>query len=127
MKAVSREKLKAFFESDLFARIKQSPLVKREMRFLTELEAKKIDPSLDSRFEGEMIVVQGAVDLCFEENGGITVLDFKTDRVVDIKRLAETYGEQLSIYAAACEKIFEKPVLKKVIYSFALSDYIEVY
>lgn len=127
MKAVSREKLKAFFESDLFARIKQSPLVKREMRFLTELEAKKIDPSLDSLFEGEMIVVQGAVDLCFEENGGITVLDFKTDRVVDIKRLAETYGEQLSIYAAACEKIFKKPVLKKIIYSFALSDYIEVY
>lgn len=124
--AVSRKGLKAFFDSELFGRIKSSPLVKREMRFLTELQAKKLDPTLDSRYDNETVIVQGAVDLCFEENGGITVLDFKTDRVDNIKSLAEAYGEQLSIYAEACEKIFEKPVYKKVIYSFALSDYIEL-
>ncbi|MFQ8952645.1 MAG: hypothetical protein ACLR56_06335 [Oscillospiraceae bacterium] len=58
--AVPRDKIKAFFESDIFARIKKSPLVKREMRFLTELPANKLLASPDKAFENEKIIVQGA-------------------------------------------------------------------
>lgn len=126
-KAVSRKKLKAFFDSRLFARIKASPLVKREMRFLTEMPASAVEPSLKAEFDGESIIVQGAVDLCFEENGEIVVVDFKTDRTDNPADLAAAYGEQLSIYAAACEKIFEKKVKQKIIYSFALSEEIEIF
>ena len=99
---------------------------KREMRFLTEMPASAVDPSLKEEFYGESIIVQGAVDLCFEENGEIVVVDFKTDRTDNPDDLAAAYGEQLSIYAAACEKIFEKKVKQKIIYSFALSREIEV-
>ena len=120
-KAVSRKKLKEFFESPLFERIKASPLVKREMRFLTEISASSVDPSLTGNFADEKIIVQGAVDLCFEENGEIVVVDFKTDRTDNPKSLVDAYGEQLSIYATACQKIFEKKVKQKIIYSFALS------
>lgn len=124
--AVPRDKIKAFFESDIFARIKKSPLVKREMRFLTELPANKLLANPDKAFENENIIVQGAVDLCFEEDGGIVVLDFKTDRAENGEALRDAYGGQLAIYALACEKIFEKPVKQTVIYSFALSKEIEV-
>ena len=124
--SVNTEKLKAFFESDLFRRIQKSNTVKREMRFLTEVSAKKISPDLDSRFENEKVIVQGAVDICFVEDDGIVVLDFKTDRVEKEEQLIDAYGEQLSIYALACEKIFEKPVKEKIIYSFALSKEIKI-
>ena len=124
--AVPRDKIKAFFESDIFARIKKSPLVKREMRFLTELPANKLLATPDKAFENENIIVQGAVDLCFEEDSGIVVLDFKTDHAENGEALRAAYGGQLAIYALACEKIFEKPVKQTVIYSFALSKEIEV-
>ena len=120
--AVNREKLKAFFGSELFGRIKKSALVKREMRFLTELPAYKVNPQLKEKHGDEKIIVQGAVDLCFEENGSIVVVDFKTDRTDSPQALAEAYGEQLSVYAQACAKIFEKPVKEKIIYSFSLSE-----
>ncbi len=124
--AVNRESLKNFFESNVFGRILRSETVKREMRFLTELPARLIDPELDSNFNSENIIVQGAVDICFVEEDGVVVLDFKTDRVENPNQLKEAYGEQLSIYAKACEKIFEKPVKQKLIYSFALSKEITV-
>ncbi len=124
--AVDRAKLKAFFDSDIFKRISKSNNVKKEMRFLTEVEAKKIAPHLSEELENEKIIIQGAVDICFEEEDGVVILDFKTDRVDGLNVLAETYGEQLNIYGFACEKIFEKRVKQKIIYSFNLSGEIEV-
>lgn len=111
----------AFFESDVFKRILKADTVKREMRFLTELPAKKLKPELDESLENEKIIVQGAVDLCFVENGAAVILDFKSDRVDSSDALSEAYGEQLKIYAEACERIFGMPVKEKIIYSFALS------
>lgn len=120
--AVSIDDLKAFFTSQIFERIKAAKRVEREMRFMSEIPATQIDSSLDDIFMNEKIIVQGAVDVCFIEDDGLVILDFKTDRVEDISELAQSYGEQLSIYAKACEKIFEMPVKEKVIYSFAKSN-----
>ena len=78
------------------------------------------------KFNDEKIIVQGAVDVCFVENDGVVVLDFKTDRVDNLEALVEAYGEQLNIYAMACEKIFSMPVKQKIIYSFALSEEIDI-
>ncbi len=125
-KSLNTEKLKKFFESEVFERIRKSSLVKREMRFLTEIKAPKIAPHLDSRFDNENVIVQGAVDICFVEDDGVVILDFKTDFVEEIEELAETYGEQLNIYALACEKIFNKPVKQKLIYSFKFDRETEV-
>ena len=119
-------KLEKFFESNIFKRISSAINVKREMRFLTELSVSKIAPHIQEKFCDEKVIVQGAVDVCFEEEDGIVILDFKTDRVEDISLLAETYGEQLNIYANACQKIYEKPVKQKIIYSFFKGKEIEV-
>lgn len=124
--AVDRKALKHFFGSTLYDRILNSNSYNREMRFLTEISASKLNSELDEELSKEKIVVQGAVDLCFEENGEIVVLDFKTDRVSDTESLKEAYGEQLDFYAKACEKIFERKIKEKIIYSFALSKEITV-
>ena len=118
------EKLNGFFESELYSRVLRAKSVKREMRFLTELPAKRIDPNVDKEFENSKVIVQGAVDLLFEEEDYIVVVDFKTDRVCSEKTLVGLYSEQLEIYGKACETIYKKPVKEKIIYSFYLGKII---
>lgn len=118
--------LRDFFNSDIFHRMQKSQNIQREMRFLTELPARIVDNSLSEKFDKEKIIVQGAVDVCFVEDDGIVILDFKTDRTDNPQGLAEAYGEQLNIYALACEKIFSKPVKEKMIYSFFLSKTVTI-
>ncbi len=114
--------IKKFFKSDLYARIISSNEFHREMRFLTEIAARRIDPTLDIDVQDANIIIQGAVDLCFVEDDGVVILDFKTDRVDNLAKLVDCYGEQLDIYSAAAEKIFEKKVKEKIIYSFHLGN-----
>ncbi len=118
--------LKRFFDSEIFARIKKSQRIERELRFITEVSVGSINPLISDNLKEEKIIVQGAVDLCFVENGELVILDFKTDRVEDVKQLTETYGEQLNIYAIACQKIFGMNVKEKIIYSFYKDTEVEV-
>ena len=125
-KFINIEALKMFFSSDIFKRILKAKTVKREMRFLTELPVSRVAPDLKEKFKDENIIVQGAVDVCFVEEDGVVILDFKTDRTDNPNDLARKYGEQLKIYAAACEKIFEKPIKDMIIYSFFQSREISI-
>lgn len=122
--SLNKKALERFFASDIFARMMRSSNLQREMRFLTEIPANEIDH--DCNIADENVIIQGAVDVCFVEDDGIVVLDFKTDRVEDIGDLADSYGEQLSLYATACEKIFGLKVKEKVIYSFEKSTTVTV-
>ena len=72
------------------------------------------------------IIVQGAVDLAFEENGGLVILDYKTDRVRDINRLCQLYQRQLGIYKLAMEQSLEIRVKELIIVSVYLNDYISL-
>ncbi len=111
--------LKDFFASDIFSRICASRELHREMRFLTEIQPSVLDETLKE--SEEKIILQGAVDLCFIEDDGVVILDFKTDRVNSEGELTEAYKEQLGFYGVACQKIFNLPIKQKIIYSFALS------
>ena len=68
----------------------------------------------------EMILVQGIIDVYFEENDGIVLLDYKTDRVDEDQELVLRYEKQLQLYKSAIEKAYNVPVKEVVIYSFAL-------
>lgn len=59
---------------------------------------------------GETLLVQGAVDCCFEEDGQWVLLDYKTDRADDVDALIARYTPQLALYAKALERITGKPV-----------------
>ena len=89
----------------------------REQPFVLGVKAEEIYPDGE---DGETILVQGIIDAYFEEEDGLVVLDYKTDRVRAGEELREKYHAQLEYYAEALEKLLLKPVKEKIIYSFAL-------
>ena len=64
--------------------------------------------------------MQGIIDVYFEEEDGLVVLDYKTDQVRQAEELVERYHAQLDYYAKALEQMTQKKVKEKVIYSFTL-------
>jgi ATP-dependent helicase/nuclease subunit A len=75
----------------------------------------------------ESLLVQGAVDCCFEEDGQWILLDYKTDRVFQKdgeEVLIRRYKTQLDLYARALEAAVGMPVKEKLIYSFTLNKLI---
>ncbi len=74
----------------------------------------------------ETLLVQGIIDVYFEEEDGLVVLDYKTDKVSEAKELVEKYHAQLEYYAKALERLTGKRVKEKIIYSITLQKEIEV-
>ncbi len=70
----------------------------------------------------ETIIVQGIIDVFFEEDGEIVLLDYKTDSLPygGGEKLAERYNAQMGCYAMAVEKATGKHVKEAVFYSFSL-------
>ena len=95
----------------------------REQPFVLSVPSEEIYP--DDR-SGETILVQGIIDVYFEEADGLVVLDYKTDKVRTAEELKEKYHAQLDYYAQALEQLTEKPVKEKIIYSFTLGEEIMV-
>ena len=62
-------------------------------------------------------IVQGIIDCYYyNDDGSITLIDYKTDRFsCSPSEQAKKHAKQLSIYADALEKILHKPVKNKVI------------
>lgn len=110
-----------FLRSDVAARIRKSGGVSREYRFSLLRGAREYD---SRAAQDDAVLLQGVVDCFFEENGGLVVLDFKTDRIEPggAAARAEQYRVQLETYAAALERIMEKPVREKLLYFFATGE-----
>lgn len=118
--AIELSKTEKFFASPLMERISASPHYEREVRFSAEIPAGKIKPDLPSPMSEEKIVLQGAADLVFEENGNLVIVDFKTDRVKDDASLWERYRGQLGLYRMGAEKCTGRRVAQCLLYSFYL-------
>ena len=88
-----------------------------EQPFTMQVPASEADPSWP---ETEKILIQGIIDVFFEEDDGLILLDYKTDRVKSGQELISRYRTQLDLYAEALTKATGKPVREKLIYSFAL-------
>jgi ATP-dependent helicase/nuclease subunit A len=74
-------------------------------------------------------LVQGVIEMYFEERGVLVIVDYKTDRVSGkdgAKVLKERYSVQLDYYAKALGQITGLAVKEKVIYSFALKESLEI-
>ncbi len=95
----------------------------REQPFVLGVDASEIYPGDES---GETILVQGIIDVYFEEPDGLVVLDYKTDRVKQASELQEKYHAQLDYYAQALAQLLGKPVKEKILYSFTLGKEIQV-
>lgn len=100
-------------------RAARSGKLHKEQPFVFGVDAREIYPETDA---DEVVLIQGIIDVYFEEEDGITVLDYKTDRVADGRELVEKYQEQLHLYGRALQQMTEKPVKEKIIYSFSLRE-----
>lgn len=118
-------------ESPLGIRLRnasQRGMLKKEQPFVLGVSADTIYPELRERQEAEeeLLIVQGIIDVYFEEADGIVVVDYKTDRVTDPEELVRRYAKQLHYYAEVLERLTGKSVKEKIIYSFALKEEVRI-
>ncbi len=121
--AVDCGRIVRLFESPFGARILSAEALRREFKFSILTDAGAYDPEA----AGEQVMLQGVVDCFWEEDGGLVIVDFKTDRVYgDPARKAADYTPQLEAYAQALSRIFEKPVREKYLYFFDCGEAVRV-
>lgn len=114
-----------FLQTDLAGRIMQAhthDMLYREQPFVMGLPACETDPQIHS---SQLVLVQGIIDLYFEEDGGLVLLDYKTDAVREASQLLDRYQTQMDLYARALAAATGKPVREKLIYSFRLEQIIQ--
>lgn len=116
------EKLEKFLSGKLISRVLSSGEYYREFQFTVKIDASDYNPELKESFFDEKIVMQGAVDLVFIENGEAVIVDYKTDRVKDLSKLAELYHKQVELYKSAIEKCTDYKVKEIIIYSVHLNE-----
>lgn len=75
---------------------------------------------------GEIILIQGIIDVYFIEDNEIVIADYKTDNVTEINQLVNHYFVQLELYKRAVEQINNIKVKEKIIYSVKFSKEIEL-
>ena len=120
-------KLTDFFESTLairMSRAKERDMLYREQPFVLGLPASRLGEEFP---EKEQVLIQGIIDVFFEEDGKIIVADYKTDVVKSPEELISRYRVQLDYYGEALTRLTGKEVTEKILYSFALGKEIMVY
>lgn len=116
-----------FLITDTAKRIKLSAkqgLLTKEQPFVMFLPARRVWKQVDS---DDPVLVQGIIDVFWEEEDGIVLLDYKTDRVDTAQELILRYQEQLRLYAEALNRTFKDKKVKDIlIYSFRLNETIPI-
>ena len=124
--AVGVPALERLLASPLAEEIRAARNVLREYRFTLLVDARTYAPQAAG---GDSILLQGVVDCCFETEAGLTVVDFKTDRVwraEEIQARAERYRPQVEAYSLALEQVLEKRVARRVLYFLAPGEAVEL-
>lgn len=124
--AVNLNRVRKFLSGSLGKRISASDAVRKEQRFSVTIPAGMVTPDLDEEYWDTPVILQGAVDCSFVENGKLFIVDFKTDRVEDSAVLAQQYGMQLKLYAKALEQVTGLEIGACYLYSLHLGCEIEV-
>ena len=108
LKVIEEEKIIAYFKDLLIKKLYQNAVnIRKEETFLMKYED---------------YYVNGQIDIMFEFEDEIVLLDFKTDK---IKREG-IYDDQLKIYKLAIEESLKKQVSKSYIYWYNFSELEEV-
>ena len=125
--SVDIEKARSFIDSELVTRCLNADKVYKEYRFNIRIPANRVDPEIEESLSEETVILQGAVDLAFVEDGELVIVDYKTDRVKAPEDLAERYASQLLLYKDAMEECLSLPVKECLIYSIRHSKEVAVY
>lgn len=113
-----------FFAGDVGERVTSAKTCHREFKFSLLTDAAEYYPDV----VGEEVLLQGVVDLWYEDENGITVVDFKSDHVSPGEELerAEYYRPQLEAYGKALKRILGTEKLRTVIWFFRTACAVEL-
>ena len=117
------EKICQFIKSEIGYRIwkaERMGTLWREQPFFLTIPATRLSAEFP---EKENVLIQGIIDLYFEENGKLVLLDYKTDRVASLEELWNRYETQIDYYQEALERLTGKSVKERILYSFSLGKY----
>ena len=111
-----------FAKNPLAVRMKeaaQKGQLYREQPFVIAMPANQMKKEYETE---EEILVQGIIDAYFEEEDGLVLVDYKTDKVQkgQEKELIEKYKVQMQYYKKALEMITDRKVKEVYIYSSGL-------
>ena len=121
--AVNIKKILNFTETKIWKEMQNAVEIQKEKPFYINIKAKEI---YNTDIE-ESILVQGIIDLYYiGQDGKITLVDYKTDKVKSEIEIINKYKEQLEIYKKALEHALGKKVNKTYIYSLHLEKEIEI-
>ena len=110
-----------FLQSDFGQRMKKAQAegrLHKEQQFVMGIPAREMGAG-DS---DELVVIQGIIDAFFEEEDGLVLMDYKTDKINRAQTLVEHYKKQLDYYERALEQMTGRHVREKVIYSLTLQQ-----
>ena len=121
---VRQDQILSFFKTDLGMRLVSGAECIREYKFSI------LDPASNyaEGLEGEQVLLQGVVDCAVMDREGITVIDFKTDRVTDetVLEVVDRYRPQVMAYSDALGRIFETQVRERYLYFFSIGRYVSI-
>ena len=123
---VRQEDIAHFLASPLAARMHQAAkrgTLHKETPFVLGVSADTLQKDWD---RAETVLIQGIIDAWFEEDGGIILVDYKTDAVKEGEagRLLERYRMQMEYYRLALERLTRKKVTEMGLYSFRLGRFL---
>ncbi len=123
---VNEKKIAEFLNTDLAKRMSNAAKNNKlylEQPFVMSVNAKEVNEEFP---DTEKVLVQGVIDVYFEEDGKLILMDYKTDRVESEEELVTRYKTQLDYYAEALSRLEKKPVAEIMIYSFSLGKVITI-
>ncbi|MBO4838924.1 MAG: UvrD-helicase domain-containing protein [Lachnospiraceae bacterium] len=124
--AIEPDRVAAFFAHPVGQRslaAAREGKLRREQPFMMAVPCREIDPAAPA---DETVLVQGIIDLYFEEAGGPVLIDYKTDRRVTPEILRERHGAQMAWYARALHAATRREVAEVYVYSFDLRDFVRL-
>ncbi|GGG56200.1 helicase-exonuclease AddAB subunit AddA [Paenibacillus radicis (ex Gao et al. 2016)] len=116
---IDLEAVASFFASRLGQRLLAARWVQREVPFSCMLPANRVYPDAAGA-DQEPILIQGVIDCLFEDEAGLVLLDYKTDRIYmkEWERAAERHRFQLELYAEAIGAVLKRPVAECHVFFF---------
>lgn len=118
--AVNGKKIEKFLSSRLAYRMwkaQRGGMLYREQPFMLGIDARRLKPDYP---EGEQVLIQGIIDAFFVEEGGLVLVDYKTDSVSTMTDLWNRYETQMDYYGEALRKLMDADVTERILYSFHL-------
>ena len=123
--AVSERKLIHFLENPLAKRMYQAGMrgqLYREQPFVYGISAGRLGEGYPGQ---EKVLIQGIIDAFFVEDGGLVLVDYKTDVVKSEEELWNRYETQVEYYEEALCNLMKLPMKQKILYSFYLETCVE--